>query len=161
MNWFKRFKTHTQSSPEWTNSILADEKSFYYRFSRDLLKAKHEVIIDSPYITIPRLRSLKSTFELLIERGVEIFIFTKPPEEQDEVMYKQSEAGIRYFETLGVQVLLCVGHHRKLAMIDRKLLWEGSLNILSQTQSREIMRRIESKTLTEEMFDFLKLGRFI
>ena len=158
MNWFKK---HTQSPPEWTGSILADEKSFYYRFSQDLLEAKQEVIIESPYITISRLRSLKPTFELLIRRDVKIFIFTKPPEEHNEVMSKQSEAGIRYFETLGVQVLLSEGHHRKLAMIDRKILWEGSLNILSQTKSREIMRRIESETLTEEMFNFLKLGKFI
>lgn len=98
MNWFKKPKTNTQSSPEWTSSILTDEKSFYYRFSQDLLEAKQEVIIESPYVTISRLRSLKPVFELLIERGVTIFIFTKPPEEQNEVMSKQSEAGIRYFE---------------------------------------------------------------
>jgi len=63
---------------------------------------------------------------------------------------------------LGVQVLLCVGnHHRKLAILDRKILWEGSLNILSQTHSREIMRRIDSSKLTGEMFKFLKLERWI
>jgi hypothetical protein len=63
---------------------------------------------------------------------------------------------------MGIQVLLCSGNdHRKLAIIDRKVLWEGSLNILSQTKSREIMRRIENETLALEMFEFLRLERFI
>lgn len=48
-----------------------------------------------------------------------------------------------------------------LAILDRKILWEGSLNILSQTKNREIMRRIESKEFALEMFNFLKLSRFL
>ena len=74
----------------------------------------------------------------------------------------QSEESISQCERMGIQVLLCIGnHHRKLAILDRKILWEGSLNILSQTESREIMRRIENETMTLEMFEFLKLNRFI
>jgi hypothetical protein len=46
-------------------------------------------------------------------------------------------------------------------MIDRKILWEGSLNIFSQTNSREIMRRFEDKETALETFEFLKLGKFI
>jgi hypothetical protein len=57
---------------------------------------------------------------------------------------------------------MCLGnHHRKLAILDKKILWEGSLNILSQIYSREIMRRIDNQDLTLEMFNFLKFYRFI
>jgi hypothetical protein len=35
-------------------------------------------------------------------------------------------------QKLGVQVLYTSGHHRKLAIIDREILYEGSLNIPSQ-----------------------------
>ncbi len=155
MSQFRKSNPYAQH-PQWTGSILADEKSFYRQFTQDLLEAKQEVIIDSPFITIPRLRSLKSVFEHLIKRGVEIFIVTKNPDEQDEVMAEQSEAGIRYFEALGGQVLLCEAHHRKLAIIDRKVVWKGSLNILSQTHSRELMEREESKVKAEQLFKFLK-----
>src|SRR3989344_4183753 len=153
MNWFKK---QTKSVPSVTGSILYDETTFYNQFTHDLEKAKKEVIIESAYITVPRVRKLKSQFEKLAKQGVRIYIITRYPHEHDEIMAEQSEAGIRYFEGLKAQVLLCVGHHRKLALIDRTLLWEGSLNILSQTHSRELMRRIESKKLTEEMFKFLK-----
>jgi len=87
---------------------------------------------------------------------------TRSPKEHDENMEEQSEEPISLFERMGIQVLLCMGnHHRKLAILDRKILWEGNLNILSQSYSREIIRRIENEELVLEMFDFLKLARFI
>ena len=122
-----------------------------------LVEAKEEVIIESPYITNNRLIKLRPVFELLVNKGVKVYIITKDPSEHDKSMCEQSREGISYFEILGPQVLLISGgHHRKLAMIDRKILWEGSLNILSQSRSREFMMRIESKELTKEMFQFLK-----
>lgn len=157
MNWFRKPKQTIQSVPELTTSILYNEATFYNQFVRDLSEAKEEVIIESPYITLRRLKLLRPTFEKLIDRGIKVYIITKDPKEHDEVMLEQSEAGIRYFEILGPQVLLCRGgHHRKLAMIDRKVFWEGSLNILSQSHSREFMRRIDSKRLAGELFEFLK-----
>lgn len=157
MSWPRKSEMDTQSTDsQCTGSILADENSFYHIFIKDLFKAKYEVIIDSPFITIPRLRSLKPVFELLIKRGVKVFIITRYPEEHDKVMSEQSEVGIQYFEALGGQVLLCEAHHRKLAIIDRKVVWKGSLNILSQTHSREFMEREESKEKAEILFKFLK-----
>lgn len=103
---------------------------------------------------------LKSVFQKIIDKGVKVFIITKHPEEHDEGMADHSEVGVRFFEALGVQVLLCDGgHHRKLAMIDRKLFWEGSLDILSQSHSREFMRRIASKKLSGDMFEFLRYNK--
>ena len=52
-------------------------------------------------------------------------------------------------------------HHRKLAVIDRKILWEGSLNILSHVRSREIMRRIVGARSVKEMTDFLSLDKVV
>jgi phosphatidylserine/phosphatidylglycerophosphate/cardiolipin synthase-like enzyme len=144
------------------SSKLYDEKSFYETFLRDLEGSKNEVIIESPYITSKRAKMLIPVFSRLLSRGVKIYVMTRDPQEHEDNMEYQSEEAICQFERMGVQVLLCVGnHHRKLAILDRKILWEGSLNILSQGYSREIMRRIESKKLTMQMFDFLKLYLYI
>ncbi len=157
MSWLRKYKIDTISTnSQCSGSILADETSFYHRFHQDLLVAKQEVIIDSPFITISRLRSLKPIFEFLIKRGVEVFIVTRYPKEHDEFMSEQAEAGIRYFEALGGQVLLCEAHHRKSAIIDRKIVWKGSLNILSQTHSRELMEREENAEKAGTLFKFLK-----
>jgi len=144
------------------SSKLYDEKSYYPAFIEDLKGCKEEVIIESPYITTSRMRMLRPILEKLVGRGLKIYIITRDPKEHELRMEIQSEEEIRYCERLGIQVLLCVGNdHRKLAILDRKILWEGSLNILSQTYSREIMRRIENKEIALEMFDFLKLEIFI
>ena len=139
--------------------ILADENSFYYRFERDLLEAKNEVIIESPFITVPRVRSLKPIFESLVKRKVKVFIITRHPKEHNSLMAEQSEAGIRFFESLGIQVLMNKTHHRKIAMIDRKIVWKGSLNILSHRNSREFMEREEDAQKAKALFQFLKYAQ--
>jgi phosphatidylserine/phosphatidylglycerophosphate/cardiolipin synthase-like enzyme len=144
------------------SSQLHTEKTFYPTFLDDLENCMEEVIIESPYITSERTSQFIPVFEKLLEKGVRIYVMTRDPKEHTISMEVQSEEAIRTFEIMGVQTLLCVGnHHRKLAILDRKILWEGSLNILSQTHSREIMRRIENDAFAMEMFNFLKLSKFI
>ncbi len=143
-------------------SKLFDERTFYQTFLEDLEKCRDEVIIESPFVTNQRMRTFDRIFRKLLKRGVKIYIITRDPKEHDEFMEPQSEEVINWCEIMGIQVLLCMGnHHRKLAIIDREVLWEGSLNILSQAQSREIMRRIEGKETAMQMFNFLKLERFL
>lgn len=142
---FNLFKKKQPSVLALLTSELYDEKTFYKKFLSDLHRCKEEVIIESPYITINRMKTLLSEFELLKRKGINVYVITRDPSEHNETLALQAEAVIQVFEDIGVQVFLCNGnHHRKLAVIDRKILWEGSLNILSQTKSREIMRRIDS-----------------
>lgn len=156
-----RFK-RSQNVAELVKSSLFDEKTFYAAFIEDLLHCEEEVIIESPFITSERMKTFSPVFRKLLERGVKIIVITRDPNEHRDEYAIQAEREITNFEVRGIQTLLCVGnHHRKLAILDRKILWEGSLNILSQTKSREIMRRIDSKGLTMQMFDYLKLDDFI
>ena len=143
-------------------STLYDEYTFYQQFSKDLINCKKEVIIESPFITSKRMKSLWAILNRLINSNIKIYIVTRNPKEHSKKYAIQSELEIQKMESLGIQVLICKGkHHRKLAIIDRQILWEGSLNILSQLKSREIMRRFEEKEQAEECFDFLNFGRFI
>lgn len=144
------------------SSRLYDEMTFYQQFRHDLLRSASEVVIESPFIAKERAGTLYPIFEQLIHHGVRVYVVTRDPREHSETMEEQSEVEIRRFEVLGVQVFLCTGnHHRKLAIIDRQILWEGSLNILSQAKSREIMRRIDCKEVAAEMVQFLRLKRYL
>jgi phosphatidylserine/phosphatidylglycerophosphate/cardiolipin synthase-like enzyme len=144
------------------NSSLHDEKTFYQEFLQDLSKCREEIIIESPFITTSRMETFYNIFEKLLKKGVKIYIITRDPKEHNNGYEIQSGEAISWCEKIGIQVLLCVGnHHRKLAILDRKILWEGSLNILSQTHSREIMRKIDNRQITEEMFNFLKLEKVL
>lgn len=140
------------------NSKLVNQNSFYSEFIKDLRGCKKEVIIESPYITCARMELLYPIFEKLLMRGVKIHIVTRDPSDhEDEYMRHQSTNEILYSQEMGINIILLKGfHHRKLAIIDKKILWEGSLNILSYNNSLEIMRRIEDKKTAKEMLRFTK-----
>lgn len=143
-------------------SSLYDEKTFYSQFLRDLDQCQSEIIIESPFITSARMKTLWPTLRRLYVKGVKIYILTRDPNEHSDGYEVQSEAEIQSLEVLGIQVFVCTGnHHRKLAILDCSILWEGSLNILSQIHSREIMRRLEGGSYARDMFNFLHFGRYI
>lgn len=161
MSMFTFFsKSKPKDNQNEFQSKLYDEKGFYGAFVKDLRQAKEEVIIESPFITSGRMRKLFPVFEELIRRDVKVYVVTRDPRQHDYEWAEQAEAEIQRFAVLGVQVIMASNsHHRKLAIIDREVLWEGSLNILSQTNSREFMRRIWGRKYAQELFDFLDLKR--
>lgn len=145
------------------NSKLLNQEDFYRSFIQDLRNCKKEVIIESPYMTASRMEMLYPAINDLLNRKVKVHIITRDPIDHDtEYMRDQATNEILYSMELGINVILLKGyHHRKIAIIDRTILWEGSLNILSYNNSQEIMRRIQDKESANQMFSFLKLGKFI
>ena len=144
------------------NSSLYDETTFYRAFMRDLEASQNEVIIESPFITSARMKTFWPIFEKLTARGVKVYIMTRDPQEHTKEYKEQSETEIQIFEDVGIQVLLCTGnHHRKLAILDRNILWEGSLNILSQIHSREFMRRLEGGGFAVDLFNFIGYQKYL
>ena len=154
------FSVHRNSNTldaELYSSQLYDQDSFYDSFMNDLGHSKHRVIIESPFITMRRLNSLMPILKKLRRGGVRIIVNTKPYEEHDQALYEQTLQAVAVLQDMDVIVLMTVGHHRKLAIMDDDILWEGSLNILSQNDSCEEMRRIRSPTLVEQMVQFLAI----
>lgn len=142
------------------SSRLYDQTSFYKTFLRDLERVQSRVIIESPFITKKRMDMLLPTLSKLRAKGVRIIINTKPFDEHDLSFQKQSIWAVGVMQDLGIEVLMTVGHHRKLAIIDDDILWEGSLNILSQNDSCEVMRRIHSNDAVKEMLRFTGMKRW-
>jgi phosphatidylserine/phosphatidylglycerophosphate/cardiolipin synthase-like enzyme len=153
------FRRH--KSNDIVPSKLFDERSFYPTFLRDINACKHTLIIESPFIARKRMRQLYPLMVKLAQRGVKITVNTRDPREHDHRMRFEAEEAIAALQDTGVVILFTDNHHRKLAIVDARVLYEGSLNILSQNASSEIMRRIESEPLAQEMLDFTKLSSFL
>jgi phosphatidylserine/phosphatidylglycerophosphate/cardiolipin synthase-like enzyme len=143
-------------------SKLYDQNTFYPAFLKDLANCHSEVVIECPFITNRRLKTLLPTLEKLKARKVRIAINTRDPRTHDEG-YWQDDAteAISKLQHMGVQVLYTGNHHRKVAILDRYILYEGSLNILSQNDSSEMMRRIESVPLAWQMARFIGIDRLV
>lgn len=141
---------------EMLKSGLHCEKTFYGAFVRDLQKAKQEVLIESPFLACKRTESLVPVFRKLKRRGVHVRINTRNPRHHDRELCIQAWQSIKKLRAAGVKVKFYGDmRHRKLAIIDREILWEGSLNIMSQSFSKEIMRRTHS-----EVFGCANMIRF-
>ena len=142
-------------------SQLYNEQTFYRAFERDLACCRNEAVIESPFLATRRIRTLLPMLRKMVTRGVRVTINTKPPQEQEDYMCAEAEASIALLQNIGVEILFTGGHHRKLAIFDRAVLWEGSLNILSQNDSCEVMRRIESGDCAQQILDFTGLTKFL
>lgn len=143
------------------SSRLYDNTNFYKVFQKDLKHAQFSVIIESPFITTRRTEELMPILRKLRQRGVRITVNTRDPKEHDAEYEYQARLAVYEMQELGITVLYTVKHHRKLAIIDGEILYEGSLNILSQIDSCEVMRRTVSQQLANEMVRFIGAGRWL
>ena len=144
------------------SSKLYDQDTFYPTFLKDLAKCHSEVIIECPFITNRRLKTLLPILEKLKARKVRIAINTRDPRTHDEGYWQvDAHEAISKLQHMGVQILYTGNHHRKIAILDRSILYEGSLNILSQSDSCEVMRRIESTRLAWQMIRFIGMDHLL
>lgn len=151
----------TDHSPDLLDSKLYDDKTFYPAFLKDLNNCGSELIVECPFITKRRLQHLLPTLRMLKDRKVRIIINTKDPIELDEERRDEAYRSVASLLHKGIQIVYTHGHHRKLAIIDRSILYEGSLNILSQNKSTELMRRTESARLAWEMARFVGIDDYL
>jgi phosphatidylserine/phosphatidylglycerophosphate/cardiolipin synthase-like enzyme len=143
-------------------SRLLDENTFYDAFMKDLKHCHSEVIVESPFVTNRRVSQLFGILEKLKERKVRVAINTRDPEDHDsEYMREEAREALSTLQHIGVHIMFTESHHRKLAVIDRSIVYEGSLNILSQNNSCEVMRRIESVQLAWQMIRFVKIDKLL
>ncbi len=157
---FRLFKRPV-SSTDLLTSRLYNENTFYPTFLRDLKHCRKQVIIESPYMTVPRVALLTPILRKLVKRGVKITINTRYPGHHDKLLQIQAWTVTKTLKDIGVKVWFYHDyHHRKIAVLDGHILYEGSLNILSQCHSAEIMRRIESEQLSRQMVQFLGLKKW-
>jgi phosphatidylserine/phosphatidylglycerophosphate/cardiolipin synthase-like enzyme len=158
---FKFWNRALSSSDDLLTSRLFDQNTFYEALLKDLHNCRNELIIESPFVTAKRMSLLLPLIKELRERDVQIVVNTREPLKHEGIYRLQAEEAINSLLSLGVKVLYTGGHHRKLVILDRQVLWEGSLNILSFSDSCEIMRRIHSATLAEQMIKFLSIDEYL
>ncbi len=137
------------------------EGTFYPAFRTDLARVRRSVVIFSPFATGPGTSRWVDLLRAGLARGVRVRILTKPPGEfggggTDEVT--ELVHGLR---ALGVAVDLRARMHEKIAILDGRILWHGSLNILSHRDTHESMLRIDSPAACQQLSRFVStpMGR--
>lgn len=136
-----------------TSSIYSAEE-FWPAFTRDIKAAYAHIIIQSPFLAARRIKAIANDIRAATAGGVTVCAIVQEPPHfnaaldavQPEITYNLQEFRlvVEMLRSLGAHVNLRKNIHAKLALIDDRVLWEGSLNILSHASTKEHMRRWNS-----------------
>lgn len=156
--WVGRFIDILQDQAEEPpDGSLFTERNFYPVFFEDLRNAKEEVLILSPFASSNRSGQFIELLRVLVQRGVKIRVYTRPPKGQVGDFALNAAEVVEQMRAIGVEVIERWRMHQKVAIIDRKVAWEGSLNILSHRDSGEQMRRLTFTKTANELLRILEL----
>lgn len=136
------------------------DKGFLDSFRADLATASEQVVILSPFLSGNRAANYYHVFEALVVRNVAVAVYSRPRNEQPESLRDHYSEVERRLRMLGAQFCARPGMHEKIAAIDGRILWHGSLNILSHNDTRESMLRFDSPELVGEILTDLGLGSY-
>jgi ssDNA-binding Zn-finger/Zn-ribbon topoisomerase 1 len=131
------------------------EGTFYPAFQQDLARVRESIVIFSPFATGRGTGRWVDSLRAALARGVRVRILTRPPDEPGGGTTDEVNDLVRGLRDLGVAVDLRARMHEKIAILDGRILWHGSLNILSHRDTHESMLRIESPGACSQLARFI------
>ncbi len=135
---------------EVANAIFSNH-NFVDVFYNDLLAAKNEIIIFSPFISDYRLNQMIKPLYSRLYEGIKITVVTRPDDSYEESMHLSVKSMIDMLINTGVNVILKTNIHQKFAIIDQKIVWYGSINLLSYGKSEESIMRLDNVNIAHEL----------
>lgn len=123
-------------------------QSFYVSFKRDLQSAKEAIVIFSPYVGSKRVKELLPLISEKLKAGVQVTVVTKPP---SEMTNDTAPEAMRLLKNALGTIQERDKMHEKLVIVDKEIVYLGSLNVFSQGESSEIMIRVRSLNFANEI----------
>ncbi|MCL6477521.1 MAG: AAA family ATPase [Peptococcaceae bacterium] len=140
-------------------TTLFTEKNFWPAFLSDIQSAKESLLIMSPFASLRRAGKMMEFFRAMLRNNIKIRVYTRPPSQQSGSLSEHAEQVITQLDAIGATVVQRRNMHQKVAIIDSRIAWEGSLNILSHRDTQEQMRRFEGENAVQEVIRNLELDQ--
>lgn len=135
-----------------TNAIF-DIENYEAVYRQDLLGASKEIVISSPGLGRDKVHQMIELLGGRQEEGVLVTIVTWHP---DTYKFGSSEAQMNLMEELrqaGFQVRLVDDNCEHYTIIDREIVWYGSMNFLSKEDAEDNLMRVCSGKIAEELLE--------
>lgn len=145
----RNFSDKEQTLNDSENAKIFSKDDYNSNFESDLLCAKNIIVISSPYLSKKETNQFVLTSAKVISNGIKIFIITKLL--SDESKAKAQDELIKTMENAGIQVLIKENLSQKIAVIDKKVLWYGSVNFLGFSEQDDCCMRISSARIASEV----------
>jgi superfamily II DNA or RNA helicase len=145
------YTAKSDSKPFESVNVIFNNNDFLPVFSNDISAARNEVIIVSPYIRKRRLDQMLSILVAAIDNGAKLTVVTRPEtdyKEKDRLFVREA-AGL--IENAGINLIYKSNIHQKFAIVDQRIVWYGSVNLLSFGSSEESIMRLDSVNIANEL----------
>lgn len=157
--YHKRLKTYSalgyqvcgdRADAYLTRDVIYDQNTFVEPFLADIREARRSLIIVSPFIRKQRITWI---YKAIGEnpRPLKVTVITRPSEAFSGQASSEVYEAIQALEQLGCEVIFRKGIHQKFAVIDRRVVWYGSINLLSFGTAQESIIRIITGTVAETL----------
>jgi superfamily II DNA or RNA helicase len=131
--------------------IIFDKDSFLPVFNQDISTAKKEILMVSPFIRKRRAIQMINHLKIASDKNIRVIVVTRPSEDFNP----EGGAALHGLQDLlknnGIQIVFKSNIHQKFAIMDQKIVWYGSINLLSYGSAQESIMRIESSNIANEL----------
>ena len=134
-------------------NAIYDMESYAEIYWRDIEEAISDVIISSPRLNNQKVNHLIALLGKRQELGVKVTIVTWHP---DAYKYGRDDVRMELMERLrkaGFEIRLVEETCEHYAVIDRNIVWYGSMNLLSKEDAEDNLMRVCSKDIAAELLE--------
>jgi superfamily II DNA or RNA helicase len=131
--------------------IIFDKDNFLPVFNQDINAAKKEILIVSPFVRKMRTLQMTKHLKVVLEKNVRILVVTRPKEDFKPKDHATIQRTLNLLTDCGANVVFKSNIHQKFAVMDQKVVWYGSINLLSYGSAQESIMRIESANIANEL----------
>ena len=126
------------------HSVIFNGHTYQSEFFKDLFRAKHSVVISATKLWLAKHSLVLDILKDLSVRGIEVVTFVKSNSEKEERL-KETGVSISVNDSLAIDV----------AVIDKSLIWYGSVNYLGYNTDENNAIRIYDSALAENVLEVL------
>jgi len=145
------YKARAKNVPGGSTDIIFDNTTFLSVYKNDLLHAAREILIVSPLVTKRRVSQMLPFLSAALERKVKVVVVTRPVTDFRENNHSALKETLALFPAAGVQVEHKSNIHQKFAVLDQKIIWYGSINLLSFGRAEESIMRLENSDIADQL----------
>ena len=136
-------------------NAIFDSDTYRPVFEQDLREAVETVLISSPTLSRKRVENLVELLLPAQEQGLKAAVITWHP---DVYRYGNDENRLLLLESLrtaGFEIQYAEETCQHFAVIDEKIVWYGSMNLLSRDDVKDNIMRLESRKVAEELLGMM------
>lgn len=145
------YKAKGESSNSEAINVIFDKSNFLPVYTNDIVNAKREIIIVSPFIAKRRTVQMIQYLNIAIQNKVRVVVVTRPVEDFNQKDVAALQGVLELLKDAGISMVFRTNIHQKFAIIDEKIIWYGSINLLSFGSAEESIMRLESSNISNEL----------